>query len=148
MSAVDISVLGDKQLERKLARLLAKTQKKIVRQAIRKEAKEAKKRVVGNIEKQDLVKTRVMLNAYRSAKIRTASNKPRSVIRIGVENPKRDDLGISADDKYYYPYAVEFGHSGAKAYPFIRPAIDEHQAKSKRRVAAEIAAGIHRESRR
>ena len=147
MPAVDISFLGDKELEKNLEKLVDKTQKKIARQAIRKGAKRTQKRIVANIERLGLVDSGVLLNAYKNAKIRSGSNKS-SFIRIGPVNPTREELGISPDDKYYYPFAVEFGHKGAKAKPFIRPAVDEHYRDEVIEIGKDIGKGIEREAKK
>jgi len=143
---VDISMIGDEVLQRRLSNLVGKTQKKIVRQALRKEAKETKKRIVSNIKILGLIDSGTMLQAYQNTKVRSTSK--RNFIRLGPENPKRDELGIRANDKYYYPYAVEFGHAGAKAHPFIRPAVDEYKTSSIKSIGRDIGSGIEREGRK
>jgi hypothetical protein len=120
-------------------------QRKIVSAALRKEARRAKARLVANIDREQLIQSGVMRQAYSKAKIRAASNN-RKLIRIGIVNPERSELGISADDLYYYPYAVEFGHEGAAAMPFIRPAIEDDKRGSFRKIGSDIKAGILREA--
>lgn len=144
--SVDISMLGNRELERKLQKLSNQVQKKVVRPALRKEAKRAKDRVVSNIQTKGLVKTGKMLSAFQGSKIKAASRK--NFIRLGIENPTRQALGISPDDKFYYPYAVEFGHPGASPKPFIRPAIDDHKTKSISDIGRDIGSGIEREGRK
>ncbi len=140
--AIDISVLGDKELQKRLSRISDKMQKKIVRTAIRNSAKRAKDRIVANIQKQGLIDTGGMLKAFRSAPIRQSSRNPRKLVRIGVAFPDRADLGIDPDEKVYYPTAVEFGHGGVPAYPFIRPAIDENKEQEHAQIAADIRTGL------
>ncbi len=142
--AIDIRLTGFKELESKLHKLVDKTQKTIVRSAIRKEAVRAKERIVENIVSAGLIDTGVMLHAYQEAKIKSAG-KP-GLIRIGVENPTRDALGIHADDEYYYPYAVEFGHGGVPGHPFIRPAIDNHKDESRKAIGEDIGKAIEKEA--
>ena len=146
--SVDIQILGDRELQRKLARLEDKAQKKIVQSALRKSAKRAKDRIIGNIQKLGLILTGQMLNAFKKMKIKSSSRKPRKLIRIGPEWPDRSELGISPDDKYFYPTAVEYGHGNVKAYPFVRPAIDEHTQAEHAKIAKDIGAGIIRESKK
>lgn len=145
MAAVDISVLGSKELQAKLSALADKAQKKIVRQAVRASAKRAREEIVHNIQRNSLVDTGNLLSAFRRAGIRQAS-KYRGLIRLGPEWPSRAELGIRADDKYYYPTALEFGHPGAPAIPFIRPAIDERRQQEIATLARDIGAGIEREA--
>lgn len=146
MPAVDLRILGDKELERAMNKLAAKTQKKVVRGALRKEATQTKKRVVANIGRLNLVDSGVMMGAFSKAKIRSAGKK--TLIRIGVVAPERAALGIHASDKYYYPNAVEFGHDLAAPKPFQRPAIDEHRGAAIARIARNIGAGIKKEARK
>ena len=142
MPNIDISILGDKELQKKLDALEKGVAAKAVRPALRKESYRTRKRIVGNIQAEGLIKTGVMVAAYAAAKVKSAGR--RGIIRIGVENPTRAQLGIDADDQYYYPYAVEFGHDDVEPKPFIRPAIDEHKPQSLAAIARDIAAGILR----
>lgn len=141
---IDISVTGDKELQRILNRLPDKLQKKIARNAIRKSAKRARDRIVANIRKLNLIKTGRLLAAFEYAPIRSQSSTPRSLIRIGVGFPYREQLGISPDDKYFYPAALEFGHPRAPAYPFMRPAIDEHKQEEFATIGKDIGEGVIR----
>lgn len=147
MPSIDIRAFGDKELEKQLGRIVEKTQKTIVAGALRKEATRAKKRIAANIVMLGLVKTGRMLAGYQTAKIRS-TRVAKNLIRVGVENPVRAALGIDPQDKYYYPYAVEFGHARAEPKPFIRPAIDEHRPASFRAIGKDIGSGILRAAKR
>jgi len=144
VAVVSFNVKGFAELEKKLHNLVLKTQKTIVRSALRKEAVKARDRVADNILTSGLVDSGVMYTAYKQTKIKSANVK--GMIRLGPENPTREALGIDAKDKYYYPYAVEFGHIRAPAYPFIRPAIDDHKEQSINSIASDIGAGITKEA--
>jgi len=143
MPSIDIRAFGDKDLERQLGRIVDRTQKTIVAGALRKESNRVKKRIVANIVTMGLVDEGIMLASFQSAKTKRARS-GKNFIRLGVENPTRAALGIRADDPYYYPYAVEFGHAGAEPKPFIRPAVDQHRPESFRAIGADIGAGIIR----
>ena len=145
MARVDIRVLGAKELERKLGNLVEKTQKTIVATALRKETYRTRRRIVQNIVSRGLIKTRILLKGYQGAKVKRARS-GKNFIRMGVENPTRAALNIAADDPYYYPYAVEFGHAGAEPKPYIRPAIDEHRDQALGRIGNDIGSGIVREA--
>lgn len=143
--AVDIRVLGVPELEKALKRLEAKVQKKIVRQALRKSAKRTKDRIVDNLSGEKVqVRTGQLREAFKRAAIRGHTR--RHLIRVGVVFPERDALGIDPNDKHYYPMAVEFGHGKVRPYPFLRPAIDEHETAEKRRIGRDIGNGIEREA--
>ena len=140
--AVDIHVIGGPELERKLKRLADKMQKSIARKAVRNSAKRTHVRIVANITRLQLIDTGILLASFSQSKIRSSSRRPRDLIRIGPEWPYREDLGISPDDPYYYPMAVEFGHARAPAHPFVRPAIDEHKTEEWKAIANEIGQGV------
>ncbi len=140
---VDISVLGQRELEKALGNIVAKTQKTIVRGALRKEAKRARSRVASYITRKGLVRTGRMLAGYQNAKIASAS-RSRNLIRLGIVDPTRAELGIPANAKHYYPYALEYGKHGKGATPFIRPAIDNHKQKSFSDIGNDIGKGIER----
>lgn len=147
MPSIDIRAFGDKELEKQLGLIVDQAQKTIVSSALRKESTRAKKRIVSNIAALGLIKRGVLIAGYQAAKIRS-TRVSRSLIRVGVENPTRAALGISADDPYYFPYAVEFGHARAEPKPFIRPAIDEHRPASFRAIGKDIGSGILRAAKR
>jgi HK97 gp10 family phage protein len=144
---VDISILGDKLLEKKLSGLADKGQRKVVRAAMRKAATRARKRIVQNIQREGLAKTGTMMQAFKKTKIKSASNN-RNMIRIGPELPTRAALGIDADAKGYYPIALEYGYARRPATPFIRPAIDNHKDEEFKIIGRDIGKGIEREARR
>lgn len=146
MPSVDIRVFGNKELDRKLGKIADKTQKTIVRGALRKEAKKTQARIASNIQRLDLIDSGMMLQAFQATKIKSAARK--GFIRVGPELPSREALGIDPGDKYYYPYAVEFGHVGADAKPFIRPAVDENKDESLRSIGTDIGKGIERQARK
>lgn len=143
--SINISMLGDKELEKKLTRLADKAQKKIVRKPIRDASKRAKKRIINNIHKENLIDKGNLLAAFSKAKIRSASSNPRKLIRIGVEMPDRSALGISDSAKGYYPTVLEYGSENSKARPYIRPAIDEHINKERIIIGKQIGTGIENE---
>lgn len=134
----DISLLGDKALMKKFDKLQRGAQGKIIRPVIRASAKRAKQRVVENLSGAPVqVRTGKTLEAFQKAPIRSAK-RDRDEVRIGQVLPDRDLLGISEDDPYYYPMALEYGHRRAPAYPFIRPAIDMHREKEIAQIGREI----------
>jgi len=139
---VDISVLGNAELERALGRIMDKTQKTIVRGSLRKEAKRMRGRVAANITRLGLIKTGNMLKGYANAKIANSGRK--NFIRLGLVDPTRAELGIPANAKGYYPYALEYGKHGVGATPFIRPAIDNHKTQSFAAIGSDIGKGIER----
>lgn len=142
MPEVDISVVGDKKLEKKFRRLALKDQKKVTRKAMRDGAKRAKGRIVDNIKADDLIDSGNMLNAFQKTKIRSQTGKSRSIIRIGPLMPTRDELNIDANDKFYYPAALE------KRFRFMKNAIDKFRVSEIKQIGRDIGLGIQRLAKR
>jgi len=139
---VDIELLGDRRLSRKLARLPVALQRKIARNALRGSARRLKTHVVANLSGEPIrVRTGVTRAAFRGARIKSMTR--RGVIRIGPQLPTREALHIEPDDEYYYPNWLEYKHAS-----FIRSAVDQHEDEEKRQIARDIRAGIIREARR
>lgn len=147
MADFDLRLLGVPGLERKLKRLERATQRRIVRKALRESAKRVRVYVVTNLSGVKVnVDTGTLRDAFARGKIRGSTR--RGVIRVGIQFPERDELGIHADDPYYYPTAVEYGHGKVPAYPYMRPAVDEHDTTERLLIGRAIGHGIEREAGR
>ncbi len=145
---IDIRMIGDKKLSRKFAGLERKTQGKIVRPALRNSAKRIKPEIVKRVSGLPVgVVTGRYLAAWQKAKIRRGKGK-RGLIRIGIASPTREELGISPQDPFYFPNAIEYGHEGAPPHPHMRPAVDENRGREHRLIGREIGRGIEREFKR
>ncbi len=134
---IDISLMGDRKLQRKLKRLPIVVQRKIVRHALR----EAARPVLATAKALVPVDTGRL---KKSLKIRSAGKRGQAgiVVRTGT----RAELGIPEDAKYFYPAALEFGHGNVPAYPFLRPALDQNRPRALKIIARELGAGIEREA--
>lgn len=168
VSAVDISLLGDKELERMLKRLQPKVQKKVVRKATREGAKtvanEAKRlapvqgstmmrdKTTGKFAGRSKGKGQVGKpgNLKRNIKVRAIPG--RDSIGHYARTATRDEMGISGSSKWYYPAHVEFGHTSrgttVPAIPFMRPAADTKSDAVLHRIQRRIWAGILTEAKR
>lgn len=145
---VDISMVGDKEVERMFAQLPDASQKKVVRPAFRKSAKRTKARIVTNLSGHPVTpQSGKLLAAMKRVKIR-AMKRSRARVGVVVPLPTREEVGISPEDKHYYPAAVEYGHSRAPAKRFIRNAVNDHEADELRMIGTDIGKGIEREARR
>ncbi|MGH6867175.1 MAG: hypothetical protein ACREDO_13670 [Methyloceanibacter sp.] len=143
---IDISVLGDEALSKRLTALPFKVQRKLVSKSLRAAAKRAKQRIIHNLSGGIVqVRTGTLLRAFERAPIRVQSSSPRRRLRIGPEFPRREALGIRPDDKYYYPAAVEYGHGRVRARPFLREAVDKHETAEIARIASDIGRLIESE---
>ena len=129
--SIDLSLLGDKRLERQLKRLPVIAQRKVVRRAMR----DAARPVLAEAQRLCPVDSGAM---RASLKIRAAGAK--AGMGVVVQTGSREELGIPADQPFYYPFAVEYGHRNAAAHPFMRPAMD-----NMRPTAMAIVARVVRE---
>ena len=147
-SGIDISMVGDKDLEKKFRRLEDKVQKRIVRKALRAAAKRIKGRVVAKVSGDPVgVQTGRYRQAIQSTKVVAAKRSP-GMISLGLPMPFREALGISPKDRHYFPAALEYGSDNASARPHFRPAVDENRAEEFRQIGRDIGTGIEREAKR
>ena len=122
---IDIRLLGDRALDRKMKRLTGPQQKKIVRRALRLAAK-----VVLPTAKSLVPVDRGTLK--KTLKIKALKQK-RGKFGIVITTGTRDELGIASDDPFYYPAAVELGTKNVSAQSFLRASL-----KTKRREALAV----------
>lgn len=125
---VDISLIGDKELERKLRKLPPKVQKQVVRPALVKVAKRARDDITAAMP--------VDTGKLKSLGMKVVPIKRSRSGGIGrlVQTPTKEELGIPNDSKSYYPAHVELGHSikgGGKVAdkPYIRGTMKTNRPK-------------------
>lgn len=139
---VDISMVGDKELERMFRDLPVKLQTKVVRQANTK----AIRPILRSVKARVPVLTGVLKRGLKSrAMKRKRRNSP---IGRFLLLPLRADLGIKADDPYYYPAAVEYGHDNVAAVRFLRDGFDAAEEEAFGILKKEIGAGVEREAKK
>lgn len=152
--SVNVKLLGDKKLDKKLKELESRTQKKVVRKAMRNTAKAVQKDVRSAAP---VASGRLR----KSIKVR-ASKRSRRRIGIEVRTGERSELGIEPSERGYYPASIEFGsrphqiedvvidgeprkvvtHPGTRPNPFIRGTMDRKRRQYLRKLAREIGRGI------
>lgn len=125
--AVDIRILGDKKLQRKLSKLQTKVQAKTMRDA----SKKALIPVAKTAWDRAPFKTGKMRD---SLKIVVARKGVGAILKTGT----RRQLGISADDPYYYPAAIEYGTNKIQPFAFLRGALHDRKPEALRILANEI----------
>ena len=111
---IDISMVGDKDLQRKLSKLEFNVQKKIVRNAISRAI----------LPVRNKAKSLVPVDSGRlkqSIKRKTSSRRGMATARIVTGD--RAELGIPVDATGYYPAAIEYGTKNQPAKSFMRAAI-------------------------
>jgi HK97 gp10 family phage protein len=134
---IDISVVGDRELQRKLRRLEVKLQKKIVRNAINRAI----------LPVRDKAKSLVPVDSgllKRSIKRKTGVKK--GIARARIVTGTRIQLGIPVDAKGYYPAAIEYGvpSQGKSANSFMRAAISALRTHVLQKTGDYIDEGIRR----
>lgn len=110
----DISVIGDKKLQKKLDKLDKKLQKKAIREAM-KDAMEPVKALAKQRAPQD--------KGLLVRSIRIGMKTSRKGISAMVRTGTRKQLKIPADSKYYYPAALEYGSRYIKQQSFLRSSL-------------------------
>ena len=146
--AVDISMLGDKQLERQLRTLPDRVQKKIVRSAFVKAARPiliaVRRSVPGSGDNQRLLR--------KGIKARMGRRTRRQRVARFIALPSRESLGIPGDAPHYWPAALEYGHVSGKERgrfvpprSYLRKGFDETERQAFGIVKSEIGSGIGKE---
>jgi HK97 gp10 family phage protein len=135
--SIDISMLGDRELEKTLARLPDVAQKRVVRKAFTKGGRV----VLAAVKRHTPVKTGALKKGIKSR----AGKARRGAVVRSVMLPYREELGIPADAKHYYPAAVEYGHGNVPPHSFLRKGYDEVEEQVFSLVKREIGDGIQRE---
>lgn len=113
---IDISLLGDKELQTKFRLLPIKVQRKLLRQGMRK----AGKLVRDEARRLVPVDTGAL---KKSLKVRAAIRK-RGSFGARIMTGERAELGIDPGASGYYPAVVEFGSKTQPAQPYLRAAAD------------------------
>ena len=144
-SAVDISILGDKELERQLARLeTGAAQKKAIRPALRKAARRQIPKILIRVSGAPVaVITGELRDAVASMKVK-ALPRSRSHIGAAVELPEGKDIRIKM-------LSVEYGHGGpypAPPYPYMRAAVDAGREREFALIGEDIGKAITKQAMR
>lgn len=138
---IDITVLGDREIERALTRLPEREAPKIVRRAFRDSAKRLRPKIAAATP----VDTGRLKRGMAAAKVRSAARK-RGEIKVGVVMPTREELGIPPGATAYYPYVLEYGSAtlGRPPLRFVRGTVDANRESEWRQIGRDI--GRHMEA--
>jgi hypothetical protein len=145
---VDISVFGNKALERDLASFPPGVQKKVVRPVLRRSLKRLKAHVVRNLSGHPVSPDSGRYLAAMIAAKPHALKRSRTRIGVAFDMPPRTELGIPPGYKWYYPAAVEYGHPRASAKAPIRRAVNAHTNEELGAMGRDIGRGIEREAKK
>lgn len=126
---LDVSILGERELQKKLQRVEIAMQRRIVKKAMLEGA-------------EIVLRLARLFVPVRTGKLRDSLRKRaltgvRGAVGARVETGTRDKLGIAKDDPFFYPAIVEYKHQS-----YLRRAVDEDPETVKRVIARHIRAGI------
>lgn len=130
MADVDISLVGAASLRRVFSNMEVKVQRKITRKVLRK----AMKIILQAVKQRAPVDTG-RLKKFMKVK---AVKRQRKFIGIHIMMPERSKIGISGEDKYYYPAVIEYGSDKRKARPFMRPGFDQSHERAWKIIQSEM----------
>ena len=136
----DISMLGDKELAKRFAEAPRKLQRRLLVSSM-KEAAEPIAQSASQKAPVDTGKLAASIHVTKAKATRGAG------VKVSIATGSRDDLGIAADAKGFYPMSVEVGyvHAGGKhipAQPYLRPALAENKEKVLSSIKSDLASGL------
>lgn len=134
-SGFSFSITGHQELQRRLSTLKASLARKIVSRAMRQGAKH----VLAKSKALAPVKTGAL---KRSLKVRALKTRRKGVTGVAVQTGTREELGIPAKSKAYYPAALEFGSENMPAKSYMRAALESQRGIVIRTIENELAIGI------
>lgn len=118
----DVSVLGDRALQKKLDRLGKAAGGKMLQSAMR----EAMKPVLAAARAAAPRDTGTLARKIKLSSVRLRGKGK----GVAVRTPTRAQLGIPKDAKGYYPAHVEFGTRKMPARPYMRPALETNRSRA------------------
>lgn len=142
----EITLQGSKELARLLTSLPKAMEEEIVKEACDAGAEV----VLASIQSRTPVRTGKLREKLR---IVPARARYRGLISALVTTPTRAELGVSKDDPYYWPAALEYGHSrkladgrikSTKAFPFMRDGFDAAENQAADTVRRKVEEGVDR----
>ncbi len=140
MSAVDLTVIGDKRLIRALEKLPGAMQRKVARPALRASAVRMNKAAVQKLAAMWPPVSGDMLAAFKAQKVKSIKGK--GGIRFAAMLPTREELGIPADAEHYFPNVLEYGTNLIAGRSFIRATVDEMAEQEFRMIGQDIGVRI------
>lgn len=137
---IDLKMIGDKALTAAFATFPDKMQKSIARKAFKKAAllvKRAQERLIP-------VDTGRLKGLGLTVKPKKNSGRGNRAIGSVILTPTRQELGIAANAKFYYPAHVELGHGNVAPRPFMRKGMAMKRRSAITVASAELRKGMER----
>jgi HK97 gp10 family phage protein len=128
-NVLSMALEGDKETLDAFNALTGPEKTKARRSAMKKAAKEA---VLPSVKSNIKVRTGTLMNAI------TVIPGGRNFIGAYVGIKDRAAVGVSPEDKHFWPAAVEFGHGDVPAYSYLRKGLDESTGRAKRIIADSL----------
>ncbi len=146
---IDISVIGDKELARALAKLPDKYEGKAVRPALRASAKRVKLHVIQAFSGNPIgVRTGRTLMAIIAQKVHAIPRKG-GWIGAAFDWPGRESLGVAPGDDGYWPMILEYGSPDNPerypAYAPVRSTVNRMEQRELATIGHAIAKGVERQ---
>lgn len=132
---INIELLGEPELQRKLDALDRKVQRKVVRKAIREGAKPVLAAAKAKVP--------VDTGALKAGLKLRALKRSRTGFGVYIRTPTRAELDIPDDDESYYPAVVEYGAEFSPPQPYMRPAMDENRDRATAKITEVLRTGIN-----
>ncbi len=160
--AVDIGLIGDKELLAKFARLTDKKQLSSMRGELKKSNNRLKKKIIAKaatLNKDTTpddkkVHTVSLVDALKATKVvssRLARTRRFGFISSVFKAPSREAYGLPAGYEWYPPWSVEYGYTRTGRNPvvvpaqsYIRSTVNEHGAAELRKMNAGLAKKIEK----
>lgn len=119
----DITALGLEALQKKFEELPTTVERKILLDAMKKAGTEV---VLPAVVAATPVLTGLLKEQMARQKIKSYVRK-RGFIKLGVPMPRRGQMNIAEDSKWYYPAYVEYGHKNVPAHSYIRAPVNANK---------------------
>lgn len=138
-----ITVQGVDRIVKSLAILPPKLRKKVIVPVLRSEAKVVQKRAKALVPfDADGHQLPGGKHLRQTIKVRVAKTKRRNQISMKVVTGTGKELGIPANEKGYYPFALEYGGLAWQPKPYMKPAYLQTKGQVVKTARYKIAQGI------
>lgn len=149
LSSGTISLTGGRELEKKLQELTVKTQKKIVRKAVRAGVKLIQKQV--KINARSMVGGEMGKEIARAIIVRAGRQRKKGYFNVATfVDGKKNDIFVDVSKKgkrNYIPAAIEYGHGNVSPIPFTRKAFETKRRSAVSALTRTIAVEIEKEGK-
>ena len=143
----DVSAIGLRGLDRLLAQLPAKSERRIIRRVLRDSAKRIHGKLLQNVMG-GIVGIRTGRFAMGIASHEVKGQFKRGRLEYGLMLPTREQLGIPPEAKHYYPAVLEYGAPHMSARAPMRRTVDDNAQAELALIGQEIGRGVERTAKR